>query len=40
MFPKLKFNDCQSDIDALVNRNNSIAHGKIRSGVTAEEFSN
>lgn len=34
------FDDCQSDIDALVNRRNSIAHGNFRSGVTAEEFSN
>ena len=34
------FDDCQSDIDAFVNRRNSIAHGNFRSGVTAEEFSN
>lgn len=34
------FDDCQSDIDALVNRRNSIAHGNFRSGVSAEEFSN
>lgn len=34
------FDDCQNDIDALVNRRNSIAHGNFRSGVTAEEFSN
>lgn len=38
MFPKLKFDDCQGDIDALVNRRNAIASGKIRSGVTAEEL--
>lgn len=34
------FDGYQSDIDALVNRRNSIAHGNFRSGVTAEEFSN
>ena len=34
------FDYCQSDIDALVNRRNSIAHGNFRSGVSAEEFSN
>ena len=34
------FDNYQSDIDALVNRRNSIAHGNFRSGVTAEEFSN
>ncbi|MEY8516828.1 MAE_28990/MAE_18760 family HEPN-like nuclease [Lachnospiraceae bacterium 29-84] len=34
------FDDCQRDIDALVNRRNSIAHGNFRSGVTAEEFTN
>ncbi len=33
------FDDCQSDIDALVNRRNSIAHGNFRSGVTDKEFS-
>lgn len=33
------FDDCQSDIDALVNRRNSIAHGNFRAGVTAGEFS-
>ncbi len=38
--PIALFDDCQSDIDALVNRRNSIAHGNFRSGVTAEEFSN
>lgn len=40
MFSKLRFDDYQSDTDALVNCRKSIAHGKIRSGVTAEEFSN
>ena len=34
------FDDFQSDIDALVNRRNSIAHGNFRSGVTAQEFAN
>lgn len=34
------FDDYQSDIDALVNRRNSIAHGNFRAGVTAQEFSN
>ncbi len=34
------FNDYQSDIDALVNRRNSIAHGDFKAGVTAQEFSN
>lgn len=33
------FDDCQRDIDALVNRRNSIAHGNFRTGVTAQEFS-
>ena len=33
------FDDYQSDIDALVNRRNSIAHGNFRAGVTAQEFS-
>ena len=28
----------KSDIDALVNRRNSIAHGSFRSGITGEEF--
>ncbi|MCI8666687.1 MAG: hypothetical protein HFG82_08475 [Dorea sp.] len=32
------FDDYQSDIDALVNRRNSIAHGNFRSGVSAREF--
>ena len=33
--------DCyKKDIDALVNRRNSIAHGDIRSGVTKLEFAN
>ena len=34
------FDDFQKDIDALVHRRNSIAHGNFRSGVTAQEFSN
>lgn len=34
------FNNYQNDIDALVNRRNSIAHGSFRSGVTSQEFSN
>lgn len=34
------FKDYQSDIDALVNRRNSIAHGDFKAGVTAQEFSN
>ena len=38
--PTYLFDDFQSDIDALVNRRNSIAHGSFHSGVTAQEFSN
>lgn len=34
------FDDYRSDIDALVNRRNSIAHGNFKSGVTDTEFSN
>lgn len=34
------FEQYRKDIDALVNRRNSIAHGDSRSGVTEEEFSN
>lgn len=34
------FEEYQSDIDALVNRRNSIAHGSCRAGVTELEFSN
>lgn len=34
------FDDYRSDIDALVNRRNSIAHGNFKSGVTDIEFSN
>ena len=30
----------QKDIDALVNRRNSIAHGNFRAGVSEQEFSN
>lgn len=33
------FDDHQKDIDALVNRRNSIAHGNFRAGVTEREFS-
>lgn len=33
------FEKYHCDIDALVNRRNSIAHGNSRSGVTAQEFS-
>ncbi|MCI8283772.1 MAG: hypothetical protein HFE90_00645 [Firmicutes bacterium] len=32
------FDEFQNDIDALVNRRNSIAHGNFRSGVTEKEF--
>lgn len=32
------FQQYHRDIDALVNRRNSIAHGNSRSGVTAQEF--
>jgi len=32
------FDEHRSDIDALVNRRNSIAHGNFRSGVTEQEF--
>ncbi|EOT26713.1 hypothetical protein C805_00815 [Eubacterium sp. 14-2] len=32
------FQEYETDIDALVNRRNSIAHGNFRSGVSAEEF--
>lgn len=34
------FDDYRSDIDALVNRRNSIAHGDFRAGVSEREFSN
>lgn len=34
------FDEYQGDIDALVNRRNSIAHGNFRAGVTEREFSN
>jgi len=34
------FADYKSDIDALVNRRNSIAHGNSKAGVTDHEFSN
>ena len=34
------FDEYQRDIDALVNRRNSIAHGNFRSGVTEQEFIN
>lgn len=34
------FAQYERDIDALVNRRNSIAHGNSRSGVTEQEFSN
>lgn len=33
------FKQYQTDIDAIVNRRNSIAHGNSRSGVTEREFS-
>lgn len=33
------FDDYQNDIDALVNRRNSIAHGNFKSGVKESEFS-
>lgn len=33
------FDEYQRDIDALVNRRNSIAHGNFRAGVTEREFS-
>lgn len=33
------FDEYQKDIDALVNRRNSIAHGNFKSGVTDLEFS-
>lgn len=32
------FEEYESDIDALVNRRNSIAHGNFRSGISQEEF--
>lgn len=32
------FSDYQRDIDALVNRRNSIAHGDFKAGVTSREF--
>lgn len=34
------FDQYRRDIDSLVNRRNSIAHGNSRSGVTSQEFSN
>lgn len=34
------FDEYQGDIDALVNRRNSIAHGNFKAGVTEREFSN
>ena len=33
------FSDSQGDIDSLVNRRNSIAHGNFRSGISETEFS-
>ena len=38
--PVNMFDQYHRDIDALVNRRNSIAHGDSRSGVTSQEFSN
>lgn len=37
--PVNMFEQYHRDIDALVNRRNSIAHGDFRSGVTSQEFS-
>lgn len=34
------FEQYHSNIDALVNRRNSIAHGDSHSGVTSQEFAN
>lgn len=34
------FESYHRDIDALVNRRNTIAHGSFRSGVTEQEFTN
>ena len=34
------FESYQNDMDALVNRRNSIAHGNFKAGVTDSEFSN
>lgn len=34
------FDEFHSEIDALVNRRNSIAHGNFRSGVSEQEFNN
>lgn len=34
------FEEYESDINALVNRRNSIAHGNFRSGISQEEFHN
>lgn len=34
------FDDYQNDINALVNRRNSIAHGDFKAGVTEQEFYN
>ncbi len=34
------FYEYQKDINALVNRRNSIAHGSFKSGVTEKEYSN
>ena len=34
------FKEHANDIDALVNRRNSIAHGNFRAGVTEQEYSN
>ena len=34
------FSDYHNDIDALVNRRNSIAHGNFHAGVTKSEFTN
>lgn len=33
------FSDSQGDIDSLVNRRNSIAHGNFRSGISETEYS-
>lgn len=38
--PTDMFDEFQADIDALVNRRNSIAHGNARSGVSQREFDN
>ena len=38
--PENMFEEYRGDIDALVNRRNSIAHGNARSGVSQNEFAN